>query len=187
MHQVFRDTALTSSHVFVDLGSGVGNVVLQAALEVGCESWGVEVMPNPARLADAQATEFGARCKRWGVRPGEVHLLAGDFLLSPDIDAVLRRADVVLVNNQAFNPDLNDKLLMKFLDLKEGARVVSLKSFVPSGWEIKKRNMEDPRNVLKSSRREYWSGSVSWTDRGGEWFVAVKDSSELKRFRRSLR
>src|SRR5205814_8075506 len=35
--KIFRDINLKSDQVFVDLGSGVGNVVLQAALEDGCE------------------------------------------------------------------------------------------------------------------------------------------------------
>ncbi|KAF2838145.1 DOT1-domain-containing protein [Patellaria atrata CBS 101060] len=180
-HQIFAVTGLNSSHTFVDLGSGVGNVVLQAALETGAESWGIEMMPNPCKLGEAQAAEFPLRCRKWGIRPGKVTLVQGDFLTSPAIDTVLRRADVVLVNNQAFLPTLNDKLIMKFLDLKDGCRIVSLKSFVDEGHRIQARNIEDPRNVLTNVKRlEYWSGSVSWTDQGGSYFVAVKDSSMVR-------
>ncbi|CAG8627027.1 7573_t:CDS:2, partial [Scutellospora calospora] len=38
--EILRKTRLNHEQVFVDLGSGVGNVVLQAALEIGAESWG---------------------------------------------------------------------------------------------------------------------------------------------------
>lgn len=168
--------------MFVDLGSGVGNVVLQAALEVGCESWGIEQMVNPAGLAAKQHDEFRARVRMWGLYAGRVTLLQGDFLASRDIDEALKRADVVLVNNQAFTPSLNDALLWKFLDLKEGARIVSLKSFVPDKWEIKSRTLSDVRNLLRVKRMFFGSGSVSWTDEGGDWFVHTKDSSQLKRF-----
>ena len=181
-HDIFHATGLRAAHVFVDLGSGVGNVALQAALEVGCESWGIEQMANPAGLAAAQLAEFEARVRRWGIAAGRVRLLHGDFLASAAIDDALRRADVVLVNNQAFTPSLNDALLWKFLDLKEGTRIVSLKSFVPDKWEIKARTMSDVRNVLKVKRMFFGSGSVSWTDEGGDWFVHTKDSSRLKRF-----
>lgn len=181
-HDIFHETGLKSNHVFVDLGSGVGNVVLQAALEVGCESWGIEQMANPANLAAKQHDEFVARVKRWGLGAGKVTLIQGDFLSSPEIDATLKRADVVLVNNQAFTPSLNDALLWKFLDLKEGARIVSLKSFVPDKWEIKSRTLSDVRNLLRVKRMFFGSGSVSWTDEGGDWFVQTKDSSRLKRF-----
>ena len=185
-HDVFFETELRSDHVFVDLGSGVGNVVLQAALETGCEAWGIEQMANPVRLGSAQLAEFEARCKRWSLRPGKVTLLQGDFLVSEEINKVLRRADVVLVNNQAFTPALNEKLILKFLDLKEGARIVSLKSFVPEKWEIKARSLDDVRNVLTVRRKAYGTRSVSWTDEAGDWFVAIKDSRNLEAFQRKM-
>ena len=184
-HGIFLETGLGPGQVFVDLGSGVGNVVLQAALEAGCEAWGVEQMPNPAGLAREQLAEFRARARLWGCAVGEAHVVEGDFLNSPDIDAALRWADVVLINNQAFTPQLNDKIVMKLLDFKEGCKVVSLKSFVPMGREISSRNMEDPRNLLTVVRKQYTSGSVSWTDNGGEYFIATKDSMRLQKFSRS--
>src|ERR1700760_2181895 len=55
---IFAETHLQSDGVFVDMGSGVGNVVLQAALEIGCESWGIEQMHNPASLAAEKPTQF---------------------------------------------------------------------------------------------------------------------------------
>ena len=180
--QIFRDTHLNSDSVFLDLGSGVGNVVLQAALEVGCESWGIEMMPNPCELARAQATEFPARCRMWGLAVGSVSLLQGDFLDDARLGAVLRKADVVLVNNQAFLPKLNDNITTLLLDLKEGAKVVSLKSFVPSGWKLTSRTSGDPKGVLEVEQKEYWSKCVSWTDIGGEYFIATKNSSRLARY-----
>ena len=76
----------------VDLGSGVGNVVLQAALEIGCESWGCEMMPNACTLADLQQAEFKARCRLWGITPGKTRLVQGDFLTEQSIIEVLKRA-----------------------------------------------------------------------------------------------
>jgi len=186
VHDIFFETELRSDHIFVDLGSGVGNVVLQAALETGCEAWGIEQMANPTRLGAAQLAEFEARCKRWGLRPGKVTLLQGNFLGSDEIDKVLKRADVVLVNNQAFTPALNEKLILKFLDLKEGAQIVSLKSFVPDKWEIKTRSLDDVRNVLSVTRKEYGTRSVSWTDEAGDWFIAIKDSRNLEAFQKKM-
>ncbi|KIW03726.1 uncharacterized protein PV09_05035 [Verruconis gallopava] len=183
VHQIFLDTNLRSDQVFVDLGSGVGNVVLQAALEIGCESWGIERMPNPSGLAAKQVAEFVPRCKRWALKPGKATVLQGDFLQSLEIDEVLRRADVILVNNQAFTPALNGALTMKFLDLKDGCKIVSLRSFLPENWQIRERNLQDPRNLLISNlKKEYFSGSVSWTDQGGNYYVATKDVSKLEAF-----
>jgi H3 lysine-79-specific histone-lysine N-methyltransferase len=188
VHQIFQDTNLRSDQVFVDLGSGVGNVVLQAALEIGCEAWGVEKMPNPASLAAKQLTEFVPRCKRWSLKPGKATVIHGDFLTSQQIDDVLRRADVVLVNNQAFTPELNGKLTMKFMDLKDGCKIVSLRSFLPENWQMRERNLQDPRNLLSTNvKKEYFSESVSWTGVGGNYYVAMKDTRKVDAFVRRLK
>lgn len=179
---IFKETHLKSNQVFVDLGSGVGNVVLQAALEIGCESWGCEMMPNACTLADLQQTEFKARCRLWGITPGKTRLVQGDFLREQSIIEVLKRADVVLINNQAFTPQLNNELINHFLDMKEGCKIVSLKSFVPAGHKITTRNLNSPINLLDVRQLNYWSDSVSWTDVGGTYFIAKKDSSRLKAF-----
>lgn len=180
--KIFKDTRMKSDQIFVDLGSGVGNVVLQAALEIGCESWGCEMMDNACDLAELQEKEFKARCRLWGLAAGDIHLERGDFLRSGAIGSMLQRADVVLVNNQAFTPQLNNGLINLFLDLKEGCQIVSLKSFVPHGHKITSRNLNSPVNLLEVETKRYWSGSVSWTDAAGTYFVARKDSSKLRSF-----
>ena len=179
---IFHQIKLNQSQVFVDLGSGVGNVVLQAALEVGCESWGIEMMKNPCDLAQLQAKEFPGRTHLWGINVGKVNLIRGNFTTKPDVAPVLQRADVVLVNNQAFTPELNDKLINMFLDLKDGCQVVSLKPFVPEGHKISMRNIGSVANLFMQQRFEYFSGSVSWTDQSGYYYIATKDPAPLEKF-----
>jgi H3 lysine-79-specific histone-lysine N-methyltransferase len=180
--KIFRDTKLKSDQVFVDLGSGVGNVVLQAALEVGCESWGCEMMENACELAERQEKEFTARCRLWGLAIGDLKLERGDFLKNQNIAKILKKADVVLVNNQAFTPELNNGLMNLFLDLREGCQIVSLKSFVPHDHKITPRNFNSPVHLLNVEMKEYFSDSVSWTNAPGTYFVARKDSTKLKEF-----
>jgi H3 lysine-79-specific histone-lysine N-methyltransferase len=181
--EILQRTRLNHEQVFVDLGSGVGNVVLQAALEIGAESWGIEMMDNPCDLAELQAKEFPARAKLWGLNVGKVHLLRGDFTANTRIGEVLKRADVVLVNNQAFTAGLNETLLSMFLDLKEGCQVVSLKPFVPIGHKISMRNVDSPVNMFVQREAEYFSNRVSWTDRSGTYYYATKDMRPLRAFR----
>ncbi|KAG9597363.1 DOT1-domain-containing protein, partial [Aureobasidium melanogenum] len=174
---------LKSDQVFVDLGSGVGNVCLQAALEIGCESWGCEVMDNPCKLAELQAKEFPARARMWGLSVGKVHLLKGDFLANEKIGQALKRADVVLVNNQAFSPDLNSKIMDRFLDLKDGCRIISLKPFKQEGYEISDRNQYDPRHLLVDERKlPFYSKCVSWTDAPGEYHIVRKSPERLQQY-----
>ena len=177
-----RDTKMKSDQIFIDLGSGVGNVVLQAALEIGCESWGCEMMENACTLAEDQAKEFRARCQLWGIQAGKVHLQRGNFLENAAVQKILPKADVVLINNQAFTPDLNESLTRHFLDLKDGCLIVSLKSFVPHDHQITERNKNNPCNVLDVTEKEYFSACVSWTDALGTYYVSKKDSTRPGRF-----
>lgn len=164
---------MTSGQVFVDLGSGVGNVVCQAALEIGCESWGCETMENACALANAQRKEFAARCMLWGVKPGKIHLEQGDFRKNARIHEALQRADVVLVNNKAFTSQLNDDLVRMFLDLKPGCKVVSLRSFVA---DLKSaHNINDVGStILNVEEFTYPEGYVSWTNAGGSYFISTR-------------
>lgn len=180
--QIISDTKLRSDQVFVDLGSGVGNVVLQAALEVGCESWGCEMMEAACDLAQAQETEFAVRCRLWGIKPGKVQLERGDFRENTATKEAMRRADVILVNNEVFGSDLNQNLIDMFLDLKDGCRIVSLKSFVPAGYKRTTRNANNPVNLLHNERKEYSKNFVSWKDDRGSYFIATKDSTRLGKF-----
>jgi H3 lysine-79-specific histone-lysine N-methyltransferase len=173
VHKIFAQTHLNSSHVFVDLGSGVGNVVLQAALQTGAESWGIEKMPLAASLGSKQAAELQARARLWNISLGAIHLIAGDFLETPAIDAVLRRADVVLVNNKVFGEKLNNDLLQKFLDLKDGCKVVSLESF-GGGAKQGVRHEQAIAGLFDEERFDSGTGSVSWVGESVEYFIATK-------------
>ena len=180
--RVLNDVKLKSDQVFVDLGSGVGNVVLQAALEFGCESWGCEETENSCNLADGQLKEFAARCRLWGIQSGEVRLERGDFCNNQPIQAALRRADVILVNNEVFLPQLNRTLIDLFLECKDGCQIISLKSFVPQGHRISEMNCDDPINLLDVKSGRYYEKDVSWTDGGGSYYVATKTHELLKAY-----
>ncbi|CAI6340876.1 unnamed protein product [Periconia digitata] len=173
-HKIFEQTGLNSKSVFVDLGSGVGNVVLQAALQTGAESYGIEVLETPADFALDQASELRARAKLWNISLGLIQLWHGDFLASPEIDAVLHRADVVLVNNKVFPQDTNFELLNKFLDLKAGAKIVSLESFGAGAGKQGSRNENNIFNIFDEELFESGTNMVSWTDAAVEYYIATK-------------
>jgi hypothetical protein len=61
-----------------------------------------------------------------------------------------------LVNNEVFPSSLNIDLTHMFLDLKDGAKIVSLKPFVPEGFRM------NDSNVSQSSV-QLTQGSVSGT------------------------
>jgi H3 lysine-79-specific histone-lysine N-methyltransferase len=152
----------------------VGNVVIQAALEIGCESWGCEMMENACNLADAQVKEFSARTAMWGLATGKATLERGDFRKNARIHDALKRADVVLVNNQAFTSQLNDDLVRMFLDLKSGCKVVSLKTFVHDHKSASHNINDVGSTILDVEVLTYPEGYVSWTNAGGTYCFSTR-------------
>ncbi|KAJ3128134.1 Nucleosomal histone H3-Lys79 methylase [Physocladia obscura] len=134
-------TNLSSHHTFLDMGSGTGNVVLQVAAQTLCAAYGVEIMENPSTLANVQHSDFVARCRAYGCPVGPIDVWRADFLDDEKVHDVLKRADVVFVNNYAFDAHLNFRILERFLDLKEGCIVISLKTFGTSMGENALENM----------------------------------------------
>ena len=99
---IIRYTGLREDSLFLDLGCGVGNVVLQASLQTGCRSFGIEIMSTPAGMARDQLEQLKIRARMWGVNMGEVELEEGDMLKSERVAKLMSEADVVLINNKVF-------------------------------------------------------------------------------------
>lgn len=171
--EIAQLTRLGPESVFVDLGSGVGNLLIQIALQTGSEAYGCEMMKAPSEIATQQIIEARKRWKMWGLCAGNLEAWQGDFGEDDRVRQILRKADVVLVNNYAFTAPTNDKLSWQFLDLKDGAQIVSLKPFVPPDFRLTERTLSSPLAILRVDQRTYTSGCVSWADGGGKYYIHV--------------
>lgn len=78
--------------------------------------------------------------KWYGKHYGEYHLIKGDFLTEEHREKIVG-ATIVFVNNFAFGPTVDHMLKERFADLKDGARIVSSKSFCPLNFRITDRNL----------------------------------------------
>ena len=97
MSNIISLTSLNPSSVFVDLGSGVGNCILQTALQAGCESYGVELLPVPSHCARLQIQEAKRRWAMWGLNGNQkVEVQEGDMRGNGVVAGWLSRADVVV-------------------------------------------------------------------------------------------
>ncbi|KAI8929188.1 histone methylation protein DOT1-domain-containing protein [Entophlyctis helioformis] len=170
VHDLIKQAGIQPHHIFLDMGSGIGNVVLQVAAECLCESYGMEIMEIPSQLSKKQRSEFLSRMRYYAKPCGRIIVKQGDFLEDPDIHEVIAKADVIFVNNYAFGAELNQGILALFLDLKESAKVISLRSFVPV----------DRRPSLRRSNAIDPGSSVSWMVEGGKYYIHTVDRSKLK-------
>ena len=186
LSEICRLAQLGPQSVFVDLGSGIGNLVVQAAMQTGCRAYGCEYMPVPAQLAAAQLQEARARWHLWHLRGGPMETWCADFTESEHVRAALRDADLVVANNYAFRPETNDTLSLLFLDLKDGAMVVSLRSFVPHDFRLTERTLSSPAAILRVEERTYTPGCVSWTGGSGKYYVHTVDRLEVHAYAAAL-
>lgn len=104
----------------------------------------------------------------------------GDFLQDPHTHSVLSRSDVIFVNNYAFDSVLNQDILALFLDLKEGAQVISLRSFLPPGNKQLGRRANSIENIFKVKEYIFGRDQVSWMMEGGKYFIHTVDRNQLR-------
>lgn len=172
----------------------------------GCEAWGFENMEHASALARSQVEEAKKRFRMWGLKGGFMKAVEADFCACDDVGKVIRRADVVLVNNEVFvfsivhptfeselndsssttrfSSALNERLSLLFLDLPSNAQIVSLKAFA-SSFTLSAHNQDSPLAILdQGTERRYGRKSVSWKDEGGTFFIAKVDRSKLEKFAR---
>ena len=126
---------------FIDLGSGVGQVVLQVAALTECEmTFGIEKASTPANYAKDLEKWFRFWMKFYGKKYSKFKLSHGDFLEKQHRLEVLQ-STIVFVNNFAFGPEVDQNLKDIFADLNDGARIFSSKSFCALNFRITDRNL----------------------------------------------
>lgn len=137
--QMIEQIEISPDDVFIDLGSGVGQVVLQMAGTLPLKACiGIERADVPSRYAESMDRLFKMWMKWFGKRINEYQLIKGDFLVDEHREKI-NSATIVFVNNFAFGPNVDHQLKERFADLRDGARIVSSKSFCPLSFRITER------------------------------------------------
>ncbi|KAG8175660.1 hypothetical protein JTE90_024407 [Oedothorax gibbosus] len=174
---------ISEHDVFIDLGSGVGSVVLQMAASTPCKKCvGIEKADVPAKYAEEMDKKFRFWMLWYGKKFGEYELLKGDFLSNEHRETLLN-STLLFVNNFAFGPTVDHMLKLIFADIKDEARVVSSKAFCPLNFRITDRNLSDigtimnVREILPEKK-----GSVSWTGKPVSYFLHTIDRTKLEHY-----
>ncbi|XP_070150857.1 histone-lysine N-methyltransferase, H3 lysine-79 specific isoform X1 [Polyergus mexicanus] len=180
--QMIDQIDVTEDDVFVDLGSGVGQVVLQMAAATLCKICiGVERADVPSTYAQSMEVNFRKWLNWYGKKCGEYRLVKGDFLADEHRESITG-ATIVFVNNFAFGPTVDHQLKERFADLRDGARIVSSKSFCPLNFRITDRNLSDIGTIMHVSEMSPLKGSVSWTGKPVSYYLHVIDRTKLERY-----
>lgn len=176
---VYSQCSMKKDHIFVDLGSGVGNCVLQASIEYGCKlSFGCEIMKNASELTAAQLSELRQRCALWGIWQNPIEFcLQQNFIDNDKVNRLLPICDVLLINNFIFDTKLNQMIENLIQGLKPGCKIITLRNLRSSGYTIRFNDVENILNRLKVERFTMPEDSLSWTHTGGtEYFISTVQS-----------
>ncbi|VDK36301.1 unnamed protein product [Taenia asiatica] len=186
IQQMVDSIPINSEDTFIDLGSGVGQVVLQVAASTNVKfSYGIEKADYPAQCAVRMDKEF----RRWMAFFGKtyqpyeagfdfIYLIQGDFLADEYTD-IIETSTIVFANNFAFGPELDYQLTLRFSRLCEGARVISSKSFCGRTIHLS--------SIIKLTLLDPVNDGVSWTDKPFSYYVHTIDRSPLLKYFNDLK
>lgn len=93
-----REAKITENDKFIDIGSGIGQVVFQVASCVGCPSIGIELLKERHGTAVALKRLHDKFCEDHGILSGATKFFFDDFT-RPDRRDLLKSATVFFVNN----------------------------------------------------------------------------------------
>ncbi|CAH8624456.1 unnamed protein product [Schistosoma haematobium] len=180
--QMIDTIAVTSDDVFIDLGSGVGQVVLQVCASTDAKfCYGIEKAEYPANCASRLDSTFRHWMSFYGKSYRPYTLERGDFL-SAEYQEKITNAGVLFANNFAFGPEVDHQLKQRFANLKEGARIISSKAFCPLNFRITDRNLGDIGSIMRVSCLNPIQDAVSWTDKPFSYYVHTIDRSLLEQY-----
>ncbi|KAJ7796959.1 histone methylation protein DOT1-domain-containing protein, partial [Mycena olivaceomarginata] len=171
LFDIFETTRLSQKNLFLDLGCGAGTALIQASLQTGCRSYGIEIREVATEIGKHLVREFLARCKMWGVSAGNVELETGDMLRSSRLLHLIREADVLLLNNRVFDAQLNKNIYdILVANLKDGAHVITLKTL---GVSIHARSQVIFCEPIPFCITKHFCppGSFSWTGAAGAYYL----------------
>ncbi|KAF6214815.1 hypothetical protein GE061_009558 [Apolygus lucorum] len=179
---MIKQLQITEDDIFLDLGSGVGQVVLQMAAAANFKLCiGIETCEVPCEYAVGLEQEFHRTMKWYGKCCSKFHLYKGDFLEKPYRDVILK-STIIFANNFAFGPEVDHHLKEIFADLDDGVRIVSSKEFSAINFRINQRNLTDIGTIMHVSPMKPFEGAVSWTNSKVCFFMHVIDRTKLARW-----
>lgn len=182
--QILRDVPHNKEGIFLDLGSGIGQCVLQAAASnTFAECAGIEKAETPAEYAVAMEREF----EKWMDWFGKIYtrftLEKGDFLVDEWAEKIAN-ADFVFVNNFAFGPQVDHQLKLRFAQMKEGAKLISSKAYCQLNFKFNSRNLSELGAMMRVTEIKPKSSesSVSWTNNAISYYCHEIDRTRLEKY-----
>ncbi|XP_022699134.1 histone-lysine N-methyltransferase, H3 lysine-79 specific-like isoform X2 [Varroa jacobsoni] len=180
--QMTQETDFDDDTIFVDLGSGVGQVVLQvAAMTQVKQCIGIEKAETPNHYAERMDKNFRFWMRWYGKSYSDYELIRGDFL-SAENRHLIENASIVFANNFAFGPTVDHQLKQLFQEMRDGSRIISSRAFCPLQFRLTDRTLSDIGAMLHVREVQPKKGSVSWTGKPVSYYLHCIDRTKLQRY-----
>lgn len=181
--EVLTKVDLKPHHKFYDLGSGVGNTTLQAALEFGVhESGGCEIMEHASNLALMQEIFLQKQLNLLGLKQLNITLaLDQSFVDNEEVRKKCVDCDVLIVNNYLFDFPLNVAVGKLLYGLRPGSKIISLRNFIPPRYKAgEDKTIFDYLRVEKFEMSDYFC--VSWTANKVPYYISTVQEKVLEEY-----
>ncbi|KAI5886254.1 S-adenosyl-L-methionine-dependent methyltransferase [Schizophyllum commune H4-8] len=186
---ILEEQKLGPQSTFVDLGCGIGNLLVQAAIQSGCSAFGIELRDELMGTAESLKDRALAVCELHGISMGSVTMAWGDMVKTPAVKEWMKKADLVVVNNLKFSATLNLQILDSFLPLmKHGACVIATDLFI-SGKQTRhgQYKVYPDERTLEVTEQKYPERSISWTNSSAPYYIhRVHDPAIARRRQEQL-
>lgn len=168
IQQIIEEVGITSNDIFYDIGSGIGNVVLQVAVQTGCKAIGIEIRPELTKIANnmkSKLPEISSKVIKKKIKTNKISFETGDALTE---DYNYKDATIIFLNNWCFGGELEQTLFRKFeKELKEGTKIICLKDAFPRFRPDSLRFIDSPCQKFKYPWKKFQSceDAISWDSR----------------------
>uniref|UniRef100_A0AAF5Q315 Histone-lysine N-methyltransferase, H3 lysine-79 specific n=1 Tax=Wuchereria bancrofti TaxID=6293 RepID=A0AAF5Q315_WUCBA len=184
MQMIIQEIVPKDRDVFVDLGSGVGQLVIHMAGGSKVrKAVGIEIASLPNRYAQNLSVEFKKWMKWYGkkFRPFELH--KGDFLDEKFRDLITKEATIILINNFAFTAELETRIKRELLsELKDGTRIISTKPYGLPNRTITDRHLNDISAILDVFEMAQCENACSWTSNYVAYYHHIINRAKLEKY-----
>uniref|UniRef100_A0A1I7ULD8 Histone-lysine N-methyltransferase, H3 lysine-79 specific n=1 Tax=Caenorhabditis tropicalis TaxID=1561998 RepID=A0A1I7ULD8_9PELO len=184
MASIIDELKIGSHDVFVDLGSGIGQLVCFTAALAKCKKCvGIELSPTPANYASNLGDYFKKLMSFFGKNCGKYEHIQGDFLNPKFKKLICEEATIIFINNFAFSPDLMFRITNELLqELKNGTRIITTKPFGAHKKGITYRSTSDINAISQTIELKSMESGVSWTAKEVKFYCTTMDHAKLIRY-----
>eukprot|EP01059_Diplonema_ambulator_P036983 TRINITY_DN9561_c0_g1_i2.p1 TRINITY_DN9561_c0_g1~~TRINITY_DN9561_c0_g1_i2.p1 ORF type:complete len:255 (+),score=89.88 TRINITY_DN9561_c0_g1_i2:526-1290(+) len=173
VERMMRMAGATKEDVFLDLGSGIGNVCQSVATMVGCRTVGIELTKENHNVAVDTAEAFHQYRADNQLTPVTTDFIQGD--LRVHVPSLYKDATIVWCANLLFPLKLDCFLVYAFREFRPGTRIFVMKDIILH---------TDPYHTLQEGGFKYFTfedfhwgpGDVEWTDLPGNLYMYTRTS-----------